>query len=82
MTKKLTLQVGVRVFHRRSKRGGLITGAPEHGVHSQLIPVAVEGTTRKELWPLHMVALRSKDDQLPRHGGSFTPPTGYPLNAA
>ena len=79
MTKKLPIEIGIRVRHRRDKRGGLVTGPAQHGINSPLIPVAVEGSTRKELWPSHLCARRPVGEQLPAHGGTFMPPKGYPL---
>ena len=68
MTKKLPIEIGIRVRHRRDKRGGLVTGPAQHGISSPLIPVAVEGSTRKELWPSHLCARRPVGEQLPAHG--------------
>ena len=73
--------VGVRVTHTKDKRDGLITGPSEHGVGYRLIPVAVEGSTRKELWPEHLIQVMPIRKQLPQHGGHFKPPAGYPLTA-
>ena len=84
MTKPKSLPsfgVGVRVTHTKDKRDGLITGPSEHGVGYRLIPVAVEGSTRKELWPEHLVQVMAIRKQLPQHGGQFKPPAGYPLTA-
>ena len=82
MTQKSQLSIGIRVRHSKGKRGGLITGPAEHGINSPLIPVAVEGSTRKELWPSHLCTRLPADQQLKAHGGNFQPPRGYPLNTS
>ena len=84
MTKPKSLPafgIGVRITHTKDKRDGLITGPSEHGVGYRLIPVAVEGSTRKELWPEHMIQVMPIRKQLPQHGGQFKPPAGYPLTS-
>lgn len=79
MTKKLSLSLGVRVTHKADKRHGLVVGPAQHGMGVDLIPVAVEGSTRKELWPKHLCNRRPRSQQLKAHGGDFSPPKGYPL---
>ena len=77
---KIPLALGMRVRHRTSGRKGLIVGPSQHGMGFALIPVALEGSTRHEVWPEHLTIRRDKRDQLPSHGGDYQPPKGYPLN--
>lgn len=73
--------LALRVTHSIDRRPGLIIGRAEpNGLKSALYPVAIEGTTRIELWPEHLVAPRPEPEQFPHHGGIFIAPQGYPLN--
>lgn len=74
------LLIGHRVVHATTKRSGFIVGRGEpNGIKSALYPVTLEGTTRTELWPEHLIRIRPKKDQFPAHGGKFKAPAGYPL---
>ena len=74
------LELGVRVRHRTNKKSGMVVGPAQHGINHPLVPVALEGSTRQELWPDHLIIKRKTKDQLPAHGGSFQAPKGYPFN--
>lgn len=72
--------IGHRVVHSISKRSGFIVGRGEpNGIKSALYPVTLEGTTRTELWPEHLIRVRPRKEQFPAHGGTFKAPAGYPL---
>ena len=73
------LSLGIRVTHKSDKRHGLVVGPAQHGIGVDLIPIAVEGSTRNELWPSHLCTKKVKRHQLKAHGGNFIPPKGYPL---
>lgn len=70
---------GTRVKHRASGALAMVSGKPEPFKRSYLLPVAIEGTTRTELWPAGLVVPLPKTDQLLAMGGLITPPKGYPL---
>jgi hypothetical protein len=73
--------LGLRVVHQGDGRGGFVVGKAEtHGKPFSLIPVHVEGSTRRELWPEHYIHVRPKREQFPDHGGRYVAPAGYPLN--
>ena len=76
---KKELALGYRVTHKADQRHGLVVGPAQHGIGVDLIPIAVEGSTRNELWPEHLCTKRPKKQQLKAHGGSFVPPKGFPL---
>ena len=76
---KNSLPLGLRVKHQTNKRSGLVIGPAQHGIGFDLIPVALEGSTRRELWPIHLCIKKDKRQQLEANGGSFIPPKGYPL---
>ena len=42
--------------------------------------VALEKSTRKELWPIDQIQLLPKPQQLIALGGKFDPPKGFPFN--
>lgn len=72
--------IGLRVKHVYDKRPGFVVGRPEaNGIKSLLYPITIEGTTRTELWPEHLIRARPIPDQFPVHGGTFVAPPGYPL---
>lgn len=78
--KQLELPLGTRVRHAVSKVPGLVVGRPElTGLSFSLVPITLEGSTRTELWPDHMVESRPKRDQPVALGGQFKAPEGYPL---
>ena len=77
--KKDDLFLGIRVTHKTNKRAGMVVGPAQHGIGVDLIPVALEGSTRQELWPKHLCCKRERRQQLKAHGGKFNPPKGYPL---
>ena len=70
---------GTRVQHRATGALAMVSGKPEPFKRSYLLPVAIEGTTRTELWPAALVMPLAKRDQLVAMGGLITPPKGYPL---
>tara|TARA_Y100001970_G_scaffold280886_1_gene390617 strand:- start:3480 stop:3722 length:243 start_codon:yes stop_codon:yes gene_type:complete len=75
------LKVGHRVKHKADGRQGMVFGHQEStGVRDVLFPIALEGSTRKELWPLDQIILLPKAEQLTALGGKFNPPKGFPLN--
>lgn len=76
---KNSLPLGLRVKHQTNKRSGLVIGPAQHGIGFDLIPVALEGSTRRELWPIHLCIKKDKRQQLKANGGTFVPPKGYPL---
>ena len=79
---KTSLPLGLRVKHQTNKRSGLVIGPAQHGIGCDLIPIALEGSTRRELWPSHLCIKKDKHHQLKANGGSFTPPKGFPLTPA
>ena len=75
------LKLGHRVKHKADGRRGMVFGHQEStGVKDLLFPVALEGSTRKELWQADQIILMPKDQQLIALGGKFDPPKGFPLN--
>lgn len=59
-------------------RKGLVLEGPEtHGRH-RMYRVAIEGSTRAELWPESQIRKLRKQYQLTALGGTFVPPCGYP----
>jgi hypothetical protein len=77
-----SLPLGLRVKHQINKRSGLVIGPAQHGIGFGLIPVALEGSTRRELWPIHLCIKKEKRQQLKANGGTFVPPKGFPLTPA
>ena len=74
------LALGTRVRHSRTRLSGLVVGRPEHtGLLFALVPIALEGSTRTELWPEHLIEVRPRRDQPVALGGQFKAPEGYPL---
>lgn len=83
------LRAGVRVRRRapgQPDRIGMVVAAPEERVPSPpksqvFAEVLPEGsaTSRPEPWPLSQLSLLPVAEQLPKFGGSFSPPKGYPL---
>jgi hypothetical protein len=83
----LKICAGVRVKRQvpgHPSRIGLVVADPEskdlpsgHG----FVEVLPEGsaTSRPEPWPLRQVSPLPVAEQLPKFGGSFSPPKGYPL---
>lgn len=72
--------IGLRVRHLIDKRSAFVVGRGEaNGIKSLLYPVTIEGSTRTELWPEHLIRARPRHEQFPAHGGSFQAPRGYPL---
>jgi hypothetical protein len=67
--------LGHRVLNTIDGRFGFVINVP----YNKLIPVNIEGSTRKELWPASQVKLRNKKLQLKNFGGDFIPPKGFPL---
>lgn len=79
-TTKTSFPIGLRVRHVIDKRSALVVGRGEaNGIKSLLYPVTIEGSTRTELWPEHLIRARPRSEQFPAHGGSFQAPPGYPL---
>tara|TARA_B100000925_G_scaffold90808_1_gene65823 strand:- start:101 stop:343 length:243 start_codon:yes stop_codon:yes gene_type:complete len=77
---KAVLALGMRVRHKATGQSGLIVGPSQHGIGYSLIPVALENSTRQEVWPEHLCVKRRVREQLPAHGGNYKPPKGFPLN--
>lgn len=74
--------IGFRVIHTVTKRPGFVVGRAEpNGLKSALYPVVLEGTTRTELWPEHLIRARPTREQFAAHGGRYRCPPGYPLYA-
>lgn len=77
-----SLSLAHRVIHRADGRRGFVVGRPEAlGYHTALVRVAVEGSTRYELWPLNLVELLPAKQQHRGLGGQYEAPAGYPLCA-
>ena len=70
------LQIGHRVKHKNDNRDGFVIGNPTN----ELVPIAIEGSTRKEQWPISLFQMKPIRHQLALFGGRFKPPTGFPLN--
>jgi hypothetical protein len=76
-----SIQVGHRVTHANDGRAGLVVGRVEGtGWNKALVPIAIEGSTRSEYWPVSQVVIRPAREQAVAMGGKFQPPKGYPLN--
>lgn len=74
------LKPGLRVRHAHDARTGFIVGRPEHlGSRIALVPVAIEGTTRQELWPETQLQPLPRAQQHLALGGRYQAPRGYPL---
>lgn len=81
--------IGIRVCLRRpglpERVGMVVSGlegyAPGLSKFQVFISVLPEGsaTSRAESWPLAQISLLPKEQQLPKFGGCFQPPKGYPL---
>tara|TARA_R100000742_G_C4160006_1_gene1968 strand:- start:164 stop:406 length:243 start_codon:yes stop_codon:yes gene_type:complete len=75
------LKLGHRVKHKVDKRQGMVIGAHQvTGVNDILVPIAIEESTRKELWPIDQIEKLPKKLQLTALGGEFKPPKGFPFN--
>ena len=73
------LQPGTRVRHELTGQTALAVGTPEHTGRFPLVPVFLEASTRRELWPQHFAVPLPLIDQCVALGGTFTPPNQYPL---
>lgn len=72
--------LGTRVRSRLDGRLALICGSPERARASlALVPVMLEGSTRKELWATHQFEPLPTTAQFRALGGRVKPPAGYPL---
>ena len=69
-------KLGPRVTNNVDGRDGFIVSSP----YNKLVPVAIEQSTRKELWPEVQVTLKPQEEQLIVMGGEYKPPKGFPLN--
>jgi len=69
------LKIGHRVKNINDGRNGFVISSPTN----KLVPVAIEGSTRRELWPEMQTKLKPLAQQLVKLGGKFKPPTGFPL---
>jgi len=75
------LKLGHRVKHKADGRKGMVFGAQQKtGVADILVPIALEGSTRKELWPIDQFNLLPQAQQIVALGGKFVPPKGFPLH--
>ena len=71
---------GTRVRSSIDGRLGLIYGSPERARAALvLVPVMVEGSTRRELWATHNTELLPRVEQFVGLGGRKRAPAGYPL---
>ena len=76
----IDFKLGHRVKHKVDNRQGMVSGHPQvTGVRDVLIPVALEGSTRKELWPHDQVQLLPNKLQMKALGGDYAPPKGFPF---
>jgi hypothetical protein len=74
--------IGSRVTHTVTKRTALVIGRSELTPGgARLLPVAIEGSTRQELWPIGFITPMAAHEQPVALGGTYTPPAGYPLKA-
>lgn len=72
------LPQGLRVASRIDGRKALVLDGPEtHGRH-RMYRVAIEGSTRAELWPEAQIRKLRTQHQFRALGGTFDPPKGYP----
>ena len=69
-------ELGHRVTNQVDGRDGFVVSAP----YNKLVPVAIEQSTRKELWPETQVLMKPQDEQLVAMGGNDNAPPGFPLN--
>tara|TARA_R100001082_G_C4357024_1_gene157373 strand:- start:421 stop:645 length:225 start_codon:yes stop_codon:yes gene_type:complete len=69
-------ELGHRVTNQIDGRDGFVVSAP----YNKLVPVAIEQSTRKELWPETQVLMKPQDEQLVAMGGNYNAPPGFPLN--
>tara|TARA_B100001250_G_scaffold134326_1_gene114864 strand:+ start:3601 stop:3843 length:243 start_codon:yes stop_codon:yes gene_type:complete len=75
------LKLGHRIRNSIDGRQGMVFGNHQStGVKDVLIPVALEGSTRKELWPIDQIELLPVKKQMVALGGEFNPPKGFPFN--
>jgi hypothetical protein len=71
---------GTRVRSLIDGRLGLIYGSPERArAFLVLVPVIVEGSTRRELWATHSTEPLPPAEQFVALGGKRRAPAGYPL---
>jgi hypothetical protein len=75
----LPIAPGLRVRHRLSGDPALVIGTPESSGRYALVWVSLEGSTRRELWPVHALEIRPRPQQPVALGGRFKAPVGYPL---
>ena len=64
----------------RRRRIAMVVGPIEpvrYGLN--LLPVLVEGSTRREFWPVHLTEILPTDEQFKALGGQKKAPAGYPL---
>lgn len=73
------LEIGLRVRHALDNRPAIVVGSPQRDGHRSLIPVNLESSTRRELWPDQYIKVRPKREQFPAHGGTYKPRSGYLL---
>lgn len=77
---KKPLVPGVRVRHSIDQRSAVVLDRPNAGgSRIALVPVHIEGSTRRELWPINLIRVRRAREQHVAHGGEYKPPIGYPL---
>ena len=69
-------ELGHRVTNQVDGRDGFVVSAP----YNKLVPVAIEQSTRKELWPETQVLMKPQNEQLVAMGGKYNAPQGFPLN--
>lgn len=74
--------IGTRIVHTLTGKAAVVVGASEPSASCiRLVPVILEGSTRRELWATHQIRLRPRREQCEALGGAFKPPLGYPLIA-
>ena len=71
---------GIRVRNLLDGRLAMVSGNLERARASLiLMPVMVEGSTRRELWAAHRTEELPRQQQFKALGGKVSAPAGYPL---
>jgi len=70
----------LRVTHKQTRVNAFIVSKPDSNDSKRaLVRVAIEGSTRYELWPLQLIEVRPTKEQHRNMGGEYDAPKGYPL---
>lgn len=72
------LPLGTRVASLTDGRKALVLDGPERCGRVSIYRVAIEGSTRAELWSDNQLRPLAKKSQLVALGGKYEPPPGYP----